>query len=340
MKKYDVIIVGAGPAGLAATKILEKTDLSFCVIEKNKFPRLKLCGGGLTIKSQKALKALKIDLNIDTYTCNKVEIRAKGITKEVELDNQILMVDRTEFDHNNFMQVNKNNIFLEENIIEIEENILKTDKDSYEFKYIIFADGVNGYSRRLIQHRELGFCVEYDSEKLTDKTILDFKAIEGGYAWIFPKKNSTTIGLGNINTKKNDYINLLVKFACENNFEIDKTKIRGYHIPIYSKEIYPKSVIDNKYILIGDAASLVDPISGEGIYYALMSGKYASESIIEAIIKSKDLKEIYYQKTKNLSLSLDKRKKLNKLLYSKMGPHFIKLGLTPNFIGIINRLFG
>ena len=51
MKKYDVIIVGGGPAGAAAGMILKQNNISFCIIDKNKFPREKLCGGGLTHKS-------------------------------------------------------------------------------------------------------------------------------------------------------------------------------------------------------------------------------------------------------------------------------------------------
>ena len=56
MKKYDVIIVGAGPAGVSAAKVLKDKNINFCIIDKNKFPREKLCGGGLTNKSINLLK--------------------------------------------------------------------------------------------------------------------------------------------------------------------------------------------------------------------------------------------------------------------------------------------
>ena len=339
MKKYDVIIIGAGPSGLGAAKVFNDNKVNYCIIEKNKFPREKLCGGGLTNKSITLLNKLNIEIdNKKTFTCKDVLLIAKKINRKLDLVNNIIMTNRIEFDDNNFKQIAKV-VYEEENILDINDNILITNKDNYKFKYIIFADGVNGYSRKLINKRKFGFCVEYNASKLSKQTILDFNALDRGYGWIFPKYNQTNIGIGNFTKRKEDYISLITDFANKHGFTIDKKKIRGYHIPIFTKKNYKNSVIDNKYILVGDAASLVDPISGEGIYYALLSGKLAAESIIEA--KDNNLKEIYLNKTKGICKSLNKRKKLSKLLYSRFGILFIKLGLSSNhFIKILNRVFG
>ena len=342
MKKYDVIIVGCGPAGVAAANILKQNNINFCIIEKNKFPREKLCGGGLTHKSTSLLNKLNFSLDEINYKKSKeVEFFAKNLKISVTLTNEIVMVDRLEFDYNNLKQVINNNIFEKESIISIESNILITDKEKYEFKYIIFADGVNGFSKRLIKNRNFGFCVEYNSEIQTDKIILDFCAIESGYGWVFPKVNHTTIGIGKFNDKKVDYQKLLRDFAKKHSFEIDKTKIRGYHIPVFSKKIYKRSVIDNKYILVGDSASLVDQVSGEGIYYALASGKAAAESVVTCLIGNQNLKSTYFNKSKTIYKQLCRRNFLSKLLYSKYGIFFIKLCLNNKyFIKCLNRMFG
>lgn len=251
------------------------------------------------------------------------------------------MVNRKEFDFHNLKELKGINIFQEENIIDIKENTIYTNKEKYLFKYIIFADGVNGYSRRLIKGRKFGFCVEYNSSLKTDKTIIDFSIIPSGYGWIFPKNNHTTIGLGNFNDKKFDYKNLLSSFAKKYNFDIDSSKIKGFHIPIFSKKIYKQSVIDNKYILVGDAASLVDQITGEGIYYALESGRLASESIISSIKYNTDLKKTYYKKTKKIYRTLQKRKILSKFFYSRYTNILIKIALSNKyFIKKINNIFG
>ena len=342
MKKYDVIIIGAGPSGFASSKILKDNNISFCVIDKNKFPREKLCGGGLTNKSLRLLKNFNISLdNIKTNECTNVDLVAKNINKNMVLDNKIIMIDRKEFDHNNIKSVTNNNFFEEEKIISIENNILTTDKEKYEFKYIIFSDGVNGYSRKFIDNREFGFCVEYNTNKLTDKTIFDFCAIKKGYGWVFPKEDYTNIGLGNFNKGRDNYKELLINFAKKYNFEINEKDIKGYPIPIYSKKIYKNSVIDNKYILVGDSASLVDSVSGEGIYYALLSSIYAAKSIIEVMNNDGDLKSTYLEKSKPLYKALNKRNFVSKLLYSKCGIIFIKITLkSKKLTTYINRMFG
>lgn len=341
MKKFDCLIIGAGPAGIAAGKTLESHNIDYCIIDRNKFPREKLCGGGLTNKSVNFLKKIGIDYQkVKQKESTSVLVASKKIQKSVTLDNPIIMIDRKEFDYNNLKNLKTKNIFEGEQITKIENNTLVTDKDEYEFKYIIFADGVNGFSRRLLQNRKFGFCVEYLLNKTTETTVLDFSAIEDGYGWIFPKKDSTTIGLGNYNMDRADYIKALDDFAKKYGFEIDRTKIKGYHIPVFSKEIFNQSVINNKFILVGDAASLVDPISGEGIYYALASGHFAALAVIDAL-NDKDLKESYFSKSTNLCRSLEKRTAASKYLYSKMGPTFIKMGLTNNtLLEKIKKIFG
>lgn len=343
MKKYDVIIVGCGPAGASAAKILKQNNINYCMIEKNIFPREKLCGGGLTNKSVLTLKKLGFIYDeINSRKSSQIQLVAKNLEKKMKLLNDIIMIDRAEFDYNNIKQVVSDNLFEKEKIIGIDNNILSTDKDKYEFKYIIFADGVNGYSRRMIKDKQFGFCVEYKSEKIFDKTVLDFCAIEGGYGWIFPKANHTTIGLGNANTNKEDYISLLCNFAQKYGFEIDKKDIRGYHIPIFSEKVYKQTVVENKYIIVGDAGSLVDRISGEGIYYALYSGMKAAESIVLCLNdEGKNLKDTYFEKTKNICNSLKKRNFLSKLLYSRHGTFFIKLGLSNKYFEKrLNRMLG
>lgn len=342
MKKYDVIIIGAGPAGIAAAKTLKKAGINFCIIEKNKFPREKLCGGGLTHKSINLINYLNISIeNINTKKCKEVRIVSNKISKKTKLYNEIIMVDRKEFDYNNVKQTTKNNLFEKENVINIKEHILITDKNEYEFKYIIFADGVNGYSRKMITNRKFGFCVEYNSDSIFDETIFDFSAIKDGYGWIFPKNDHTTIGVGKFVNKNDEYLNYLYIFAKKYNLKIDKAKIRGYHIPLYSKKVFKNSVIDDKFILVGDAASLVDRVSGEGIYYDLLSGIKAAESIEFCLKNNCNLKNIYFKKTKKLYSSLNKRCFLSKLLYSRYGEFFIKLGLSNKyFIKKINDIFG
>jgi len=341
MKKFDVIIVGSGPSGLAAAKVFKENNISFCIIEKNKLPREKLCGGGLTNKSISLLKKMNFDISkCHAKSIDNVNVCYGKKIKNIKLLNNIVMINRKEFDYVLLNQVVNDNIFEFESVIDIVGNTLITNKDKYEYKYIVFADGVNGYSRRLINNRKFGMCVECNINIKTSQTVVDFNIIKNGYGWVFPKKDHTTIGLGNVLNKRNNYIELITQFAKINNIKITQKDIKGFPIPVFSKKVYQQSVIDNNKILVGDAASLVDQISGEGIYYALYSGKLAAESIIHTIKHNYDLKNTYFNKTKPLYKSLRKRNFCSKLLYSKFSGLFIRIGLSKLLINRIKRIFG
>jgi len=321
MKEFDIIIIGCGPAGIAAASALLKNNADFCMIEKEKFPRKKLCAGGLTNKSIKLLKEmdLKID-NIIKQKITNVEIDSKSRSRVIPTFNPVIMVDRSEFDNNNLTQikVQNKNIYENEIISHIEENIIVTNRSKYRYKFIIFADGVNGYSRKITNLKGIGFSVEFDIQNRNDKNmVLSFDATKDGYAWIFPKGNYSTVGLVKFKNVKDDYNKLLLDFCKNKNIAVKDEKIGGFPIP-GGYYIKPEVIDDNK-IIVGDAAGLVDPITGEGIYYAMLSGKYAAEAIIEKLKNNKVSLANQYNKTiKKVHKDLSRKVLIGKLLNSPL----------------------
>jgi len=289
------------------------------MIEKEKFPRKKLCAGGLTNKSIKLLEeiGIKID-NIIKQKITSVEIDSKNRSRVLPTFYPVIMVDRTEFDNNNLTQIKdqNKNVFENEIISHIEDNNIITNKGKYRYKYIIFADGVNGYSRKLSNLKGIGFSVEFDIQNRNDKNmVLSFDATKDGYAWIFPKGNYSTVGLVKFKNIKDDYNRLLLDFCKNKNIAVKDEKIIGFPIPggLYIK---PEVIDDNK-IIVGDAAGLVDPVTGEGIYYAMLSGKYAAESIIEKIKNNSiSLANQYNKKIRMVHKELSRKVLISKLLNS------------------------
>ncbi|MDD3341767.1 MAG: NAD(P)/FAD-dependent oxidoreductase [Bacilli bacterium] len=335
MKEFDVIIIGAGPAGIACAKILSQEKINYCIIDKDTFPRKKLCGGALTKKSIELLEDLNINIDkIIKTKFNNVVIDTKNKSYILNYSKKISMVDRTEFDNYNLDIIKKDNknIFEDEKVIGIEENILITSKNKYKYKYVVFADGVNGYSRKISKLSNIGFCVELDVDKNNEKDlIISFNAISDGYAWIFPKGKYTTIGLGKFKNIKDDYKQKLKEFCLTKNIAIDSDEIKGY--PISNGNYIKKSVFDENKIIVGDAAGLVDPISGEGIYYSLLSGKYAGEVICEKI-KKEDLilSKRYNRKIKHVHNKLRRNRIISALFYSKLNHFLLKIALSNRFL--------
>jgi geranylgeranyl reductase family protein len=345
VKSYDVVIAGGGPAGAGAAKALRDSGLTYCVIEKYTYPRKKLCAGGLTNKSIKVLKELDLSIaDIRKRAFGEVTFAGKGIEKTVTLNDPLYMVDRTEFDRAMMKQsVADCDLYQGETVTELrkDENILMTDRDGYRFRYLIFADGVNGYSFRLIPDREFGFAVECDSPVTYDRTVVDFAATKDGYGWIFPKEGHTTVGLGGSGRHKDGYVSLLEEFCRRYGIPVERKDIRGYRLPMFSERVYNSDVIDGKIILAGDAGSFVDCITGEGICYALSTGMCAARSIIEAEKNGSKLSDAFFGMTRGTAAVLSRRIKQSKVLYSPLRSYVIKKGLTrEDYLVRIRNAFG
>jgi len=186
-----------------------------------------------------------------------------------------------------------------------------------ESEIIIGADGINSTLARNMGLRaggtEKGVCILQEFE--VDEKIMDeyfkksrhcyihsrFKTV-AGYGWVFPKKEHLNIGFGIIQIAKNqqqklnffkcyqDYITLLKK---ENLIpqQLKETPVKGGALLAHPLE---KTYAD-RFLLVGDAAGFINPLNGEGIYYAMVSGQIAAEIIAEALEKKQTTQEFLSQ---------------------------------------------
>ena len=156
-----------------------------------------------------------------------------------------------------------------------------------------------------------------------------------GYAWIFPKKDHYNVGIGNLinkaNTpklKKRDLYDFVNK-----RFKTDKIyEITGF--PIGTEGENYKTISD-KIFLVGDAAGLAESLLGEGIYNAIISGKYAAKSIINDYKNGTfQAQDNYNSFLKYLTDELKLYKKGSKILYGfpKISYFMMRLGLGKKFM--------
>jgi hypothetical protein len=145
--------------------------------------------------------------------------------------------------------------------------------------------------------------------------------INRGYMWIFPKQDHLTIGIGALRPKPGELQNTLKKVMGRYGITLDnQTRLRGHPIPIYT---HRERVTSRRTLLVGDAAGLVDPFSGEGIRFAIKSGRLAAESIISGHPQSYS-KSVYRVIGLNHILTL-----LLSILFYFIPDPFVFLG-TPN----------
>jgi geranylgeranyl reductase family protein len=299
---YDVIVVGAGPGGSTTARFCAKAGLRTLVIEKEQFPRYKPCGGCL---STKTVHLLGFDLSRvieNTIYGAKFTYRLKDPFFIESKDPISFLVMRDRFDQFLVTKAVGDGAELlegervtrvEEKADEVEVELAKGKK--FYCRYLIGADGAESIvARSLSSQKNDGNGIAIESEIPFDSSIdfpqkelqfihLDFGRIPNGYGWVFPKKEWLSIGIGGMfrETKKMNPRHYFGDFLRGLNYiPKGKTgKVIGHLLPSFYDE--NQKVSQGRILLVGDAAHLMDPLQGEGIYYAIRSGMLAAEAVLE-----------------------------------------------------------
>ncbi|MCL0028631.1 NAD(P)/FAD-dependent oxidoreductase [Dehalococcoidia bacterium] len=290
---YDVIVVGAGPAGSTAARECADRGLSVLMLDRATFPRDKPCGGGVTVRASKLLpfsidsvmERVITDLHL-TYK------QANGFTRRSE-EKVVSMTQRRNFDMLLVEKAVQAGAILHERaqVIQISRDAagveVATGDGLFSGSVLVAADGVNGKTSILAGiHPKVSRQIALEGNVTPVAGLpsqwettfgLDIGGMPGGYGWIFPKRDHLNIGIGgwrHAGPTLRDRLTGLVKFY---GYRVeDLWGLRGHYLTIRQ----PKSPLaDGNALLIGDAAGLVDPITDEGIYSAIWSGRAAASHI-------------------------------------------------------------
>lgn len=282
MKKYDVIIIGAGLSGCVLGYLLRKQNKKVLIIEKqNLTKKNKLCGGVLTEKAYELLKKIYRD-NINSLKFNifdKVTIINKNKNTIIN-DIKLYTISRKELDEFVLQEYKKMNGEILENSVFSNLNInkknLKVGNITYHYEYLIAADGVLSKVRTELtnQTQNMNFALEgfQNNPKNNDLQIYFFDKSKS-YAWLIPNKKNVLIGLVDVSSKT-DIMPIFKKHLQKSNININNVK--GAFLPVGNDILLE---FGNYIRFIGDAAGLISPITGEGIYYSLISALILSENM-------------------------------------------------------------
>lgn len=315
IKKYDIVICGAGPAGSTCALALGKSGLKVAIIDKNTFPRDKICGDAVAAYVPKVLNTIdpKYVKLLEEYShkefVNTCRIVApNGTPLDLTFSEFGFISPRLSFDNFLFEQVKQlSNVDVytdtaieDVSVSETGARVVCANDLEIEAQLVIGCDGAQGItSKKLtdtkidLKHYSGAVRAYYKNVTGIPNETFELHFLEHllpGYLWIFPLPNNTAnVGLGMlseaVSKRKINLRSELEKAIKETPYLAERfknaeplTDIRGYGLPLGSRKV---TISGHRFMLCGDAAALIDPVSGEGIGQATVSGRYAGWQAIK-----------------------------------------------------------
>jgi len=294
MEQYDVIIIGAGPAGLICAEKLIGSGLSVLLIEKDTVFGDKVCAGGLT---RKDLSVFHIPDEIIAQKVYKTAVHSPKRFSQAETPDPIVVtIDRKDLGRfqKDRLEGSEIKILSACKVTEIKsDRIVTSDGREFAFKHLVGADGyasiVRRYLKLPLKRKLIGiqYMVPVSGLDPRLEIFLDSKNFHAWYGWIFPHREQIAVGC-----------------CCDTRFMSSAKLKKNFHRWLERRNIdishaeYQSAPISYDYrglkfgniFLLGDAAGMASGLTGEGIYQSLISGIEVAGYIMGKKEESEEMK--------------------------------------------------
>jgi geranylgeranyl reductase family protein len=302
--RFDVIVIGAGPAGSLAAHSLAAKGASVLLLDRARFPRDKPCGGGLTVRAVRLLPCSvapvveavvdRIELRL-RYGRRFERARANPLvmmTQRSRLD--LFLAERAAAAGADFRDGQRVGALMADRrgvAVQVDRRWLRADA-------VIGADGANGVTARsldLCAGPAYGVALEadvplelVDAERYRGRIVFELGVVRGGYGWVFPKRDHLNVGVGGWQREAPRLRRHLAALCSAHRILPERLQnVRGYRLPVGR----PRAALARgRALVVGDAAALIDPLTGDGIYAAFVSSRLAAAETAELLAgRSPDL---------------------------------------------------
>lgn len=293
---FDVVVVGAGPAGSSAALALARHGFAVVLLEKAAFPRYKTCGGGLLQRAFKLLPpeaAAVVERAFSSVALNFLGTKMNfTVTRPQPV---IRMAMRADLDYLLTQLAEQAGVRvitscpIQRVVPQADAVEIISARQNFRAKFVIAADGVHSVTARTAgwpQLPALAPALEHEIYLPKDEFVkfsavprFDFNAIDAGYAWIFPKRDHLSAGILSTRRLCPDLQGKLAEYlALLGITRVERVEKHGWLIPLAPR---PGMLARGRLLLAGDAAGLADPVTAEGISFAIQSGQLAAAALAE-----------------------------------------------------------
>lgn len=292
MERFDVIVAGAGPAGSLTAHLLASRGAKTLLVDRARFPRDKPCGGGVTMRGLRLLPFAigpVVERRVTTIAFRHPDLGAFEHGGRAPV---VLMTQRLRLDAFLAEQAGRAGATFRDGA-RVREVALGADgRPEVTFdggeragaEILVAADGANGTCGKALglgQDRLFAPALEanvaYDAVGAgvaEDTALLELGYVPGGYGWVFPKGDHANVGVGGWDSQGPNLRDHLRR-VCERHGIAwsSLTEVRGHRLPMRGAGT---QVARGRALAVGDAAGLVDPLSGDGMYEAFTSAHVAA----------------------------------------------------------------
>jgi geranylgeranyl reductase family protein len=291
---YDVIVVGAGVAGATCACHLARGGARVLLLEREKHPRYKCCGGGVTGRaaalfpgevqavSENTIYGARLSYGLHPHYRLQYAEPLFHLTSRENLDRYL-----TE------LAMEAGATMLEETAatglnLGADSVTVTTSRGDHKAAYVVGADGARSVIAKSvgISPAAQGVGLEarlkspsYQAETWAGCVGLDYNPhLPGGYGWAFPKRDYVAVGVGgplNLRRLLKPYLARLISLFSLNNYET--ASLRGHLMPVRHADT---PVSRGRILLAGDAGALIDHLTGEGMHSAMLSARLAARAVL------------------------------------------------------------
>jgi len=290
-------VIGAGPAGSTTALQLSRAGASVLLLDRARFPRDKPCGGGLTIRAVRRLP-VSIDPVVEDVV-DRVELRLAYGPKFEHGSNEplVLMTQRRRLDALLAAEAAAAGAEFRDGTrvtgVEVDGRgaTVSTGRERFHAEAVIGADGANGITARsqgLCAAPSFGVALEgnvayqhVSEARYRGRIVFELGNVRGGYGWVFPKGDHVNVGVGGWEPEAPRLRTFLRRLCHAHGLSEDNLLgVKGYRLPVARADAV---LARGRALVVGDAAGLVDPLSGDGLYEAFLSASAAADATLELL---------------------------------------------------------